>query len=361
MAKIDNSKITISLRTGTGVSSREIIVSWTGAKEIKNTKGFDVELQQWINGQWMKGQTASTQMLHDVSWSALEKSVFFTVDDAATKVRARVKPVSDTKKVDNSDTEYYKDGEFSNFSAEFKGWDKTSKPPAFKIEKKDKKKKLDKDLFKIEKDGSYDTPSLVAHFELTKARMSKFLTYLTGFSFKWQGWNGSEWSDVTTYETYISYNSSGKNAPGSGLVTSGDAIVVSDQVKTAVRNQTTVSRVWNPNLNNGHGGYETVESSNTSSSYPVQFRSYIHPNSTILTYKFSVTPVSENQYAFDPIESYITIKYKPIEFKIEVNSAAGGLTVNYDVEEDKFIAKWNGADLDLFSPTINHVSSFDLE
>ena len=323
--KVDSSKITISIKTGT---TRDLVVAWGGTKEISHTKAFNVVSQIWANGVWMDGPSANTTETPKAKWSDLVKTVeLANIDGSASKVRVRVKPIADTYKNDNSDKNYY-EGEWSDWSNVFSGWTKTTKPPAFKIESDTKKNKKDTFEITIQESASQDR-DLVGTFDLKKSRMEKFLTYLAGFEFKWFAWNGSEWTSVNAYDTYIKYNNAANPAtqPGSGrVIDNATQIVVSDQVKSAIR-----------------GGSATV-----------RFLSWVHPNQNYLSYKLQVTPVPDNEFVFDPIESSVSKKYKAADFKFNAND----ISIVFDKDEDQFEVSWKTDDFDKFSSTVNHVQGF---
>lgn len=325
---IESSKIVISIKTGT---TRDLNVSWSGTKSIDHTKAFNVQSQQWVNGAWLDGPTANTNDSPKTSWDNLVKQVPLTgLDDAATKVRVRVKPIADTYKSNKSDEEYYK-GDWSSWSAVFSGWTKTTKPPAFKVESD--AKKGNRDDFKIILRSKEHTGKTGATFMISKSRMEKFLTYLNSFEFKWSGWNGANWEDINADFSYVYYNNGDGHAwndPNiTGYVEGGSDVIISDTVKAVVRGE-------------------------TAHSDKVRFRSYITPQEKYREYRFTVVPKSENQFVFDPLQSSVTKKYEAKTFKFNKKD----LDIVYDPDEDQFELSWQTDDFDKYSKEVNHVAGF---
>lgn len=326
---IDSKYIKISIATGT---TRDLIASWASAPAIDHTKGFEVIWQFFANGSWVT-ESDSTGQSPKTDWKDLTKTSTKTAPDNATKARVKVKPIADTYKEDNSDKNYYEGVYPGEFSKVFSDWGKTTKPPIFKIEQKSSKD--NRDNFRIYKSTEY-TGKIGGAFTLHNLRMSKFITYFDSLEFTWEGWNGATWTSVTPEFSYFDFpgNHSYNDPNYTGYVGSGiNEINVTDAVKNAVRAETTAA------ADNIH------------------FRTYISPEYQYRTYKLTVLPKSNNEYAFEAYSSFITKEYKAKEFVFSKKD----IKITYDVDEDSFEASWKTSDLDKFSEEIGHVTGFDFE
>lgn len=330
--QIDKSKIKIEIETGT---TRNLTASWGDAKKIEHTKAFKYEWRHKCDGTWRNGGSGTTTEVREADladkskqWSNLQKNCQDTAPDNATVSAVHIMPVSDTyKKKDKNgnetETEYYTDAKWSDWK-NFSDWTATTTAPVFQIDAK-------KDDFGIFNTSAINPNSLRATFILSKSRHEKFLLGLSSFQFRWEMYNGYEWSDVSAFETYIHYtnDNDGRNATGTGLVHSGNSVIVSDNVKNAIR-----------------AGNVTVK-----------FNSYIHPVVTAKKYRFSVTPDTSNAYIFLPVESSVDYTYSAEPLQLQKD----GINIKYDLDTASFIVSWESKDVATYTAEIGHVSGFQLE
>ena len=298
--------VKIALQAG---SKRDVYASWSFSQS--HTEKYEYEWEYTTSG-----INANKQVWFDGGGGSVDhptKTATYSTPANATKIRFRVKPVSETKKENKEDVSYFT-GSWSTWK-DFWGFEFSSNPDPWQVPSKD----LTIEPY-LKGTGFDSQPYVEVSWPITcpVSLTPYWFKYLKGFDYKWEYRQDSDYSTVEKGSRYIE-------------VSTGSVNDLTDAERTNLLKGKTVTRSARLNLE-----AQTVGST-TFAIYDAV--------------RFTVTPTATEDGAFRPVSNSIakTINFDTVRIKKDKIKITASKTT------DEFTAFWT-----VDSSRFDHIASFDV-